>query len=202
MKKFTFLFGFLIILTVFGVVGGSDVLAAKSTELTFDCKINNDKKLDVEEGHACGVNSTDANPIPVTCGSKLVCSSNEFNSCQTRVCLTPVGGECFNDKNCEGGSFCDPQAKRCVTTAENEQATTADLRDTIRRAINIVLGFLGIITVILVLYGGFTWLTAAGNEDSVKKGRDILLWATIGAIIISIAWTISSYILNVANKVA
>ena len=77
----------------------------------------------------------------------------------------------------------------------------SDLRDTIRRLLNVILGFLGIITVVMVIYGGFIWLTAAGNEDAVGKGRHTLLWAALGAILIGIAWTVSSYILSVAEKV-
>jgi len=53
----------------------------------------------------------------------------------------------------------------------------------------------------MVIYGGFMWLTAAGNDDNVAKGRHTLLWAALGAILIGIAWTVSSYILSVAEKV-
>ena len=181
------------------LVGNIDTARAQKLISKFDCAQPGPGKIDADEASACGI--ANAGQQMVNCNSGLVCSSNEFNSCPSRVCLTPVGGKCYDDKNCEGGSFCDPSSTTCVITSQTEQATASDLRDTIRRAINIILGFLGILTVILVLYGGFVWLTAAGSEDNVKKGRDILIWAAIGAIVISIAWTISSYILNVASKV-
>ncbi len=37
--------------------------------------------------------------------------------------------------------------------------------------INIALGFLGIVGVILIMYSGFKWMTAQGNEDEVTKAK-------------------------------
>jgi len=34
------------------------------------------------------------------------------------------------------------------------------------------------------IYGGFNIMTAAGNAEKVEKGKQILLWATIGLIVI------------------
>ena len=180
------------------------IVSVNNTEATTSFKCNEPSTGPATTaGQRCGVRGDDFKVI--NCGADFVCTSNEFNSCPTRVCLKGVGGDCTDNTDCEGGSFCElvstASTGKCAITSQTEQATSADLRDTIRRAINIILGFLGILTVILVLYGGFVWLTAAGSEDNVKKGRDILIWAAIGAIVISIAWTISSYILNVASKV-
>ena len=78
----------------------------------------------------------------------------------------------------------------------------SDLRDTIRRFLNIGLGFLGVVVVIFIIYGGLYWLTAAGNEGRVEKGKHTLIWAAIGGVIISIAWTISSYVLRIAQDIS
>ena len=153
----------------------------------------------VTEGVACGV--VTQNAVEVKCISPFVCSSNEFNTCKSRVCLTGVGGTCASDKDCEGGSTCNPTTLKCDTSPDDDTVSSSDLRDTIRRLLNVILGFLGIITVVMVIYGGFMWLTAAGNDDNVAKGRHTLLWAALGAILIGIAWTVSSYILSVAEKV-
>ncbi|PIR56886.1 MAG: hypothetical protein COU72_03860, partial [Parcubacteria group bacterium CG10_big_fil_rev_8_21_14_0_10_41_35] len=44
-----------------------------------------------------------------------------------------------------------------------------DIKQIIALIINIFLGFLGIIAVLLILYAGYMWMTAAGNEDQVAK---------------------------------
>ena len=39
----------------------------------------------------------------------------------------------------------------------------------VARIIRTGIGFLGILAVLLMLYGGFTWMTAGGNEEKKKK---------------------------------
>ena len=69
---------------------------------------------------------------------------------------------------------------------------SADLRDTIVQLVNVLLGFLGIIAVIIILWGGFKWMTAAGNEENVREARNVIVAGIIGLGIIiasySIAW--------------
>jgi len=73
---------------------------------------------------------------------------------------------------------------------------TADPRVVASRIINIALGFLGIIAVVLVLYGGFMWMTAAGNEERITKAKQILIAALIGLIIIIMAWGLTQFVMN------
>jgi hypothetical protein len=61
---------------------------------------------------------------------------------------------------------------------------TAKLIDSIKTAINWVLSILGIIALVILLYGGFQMVTAAGAEDKYKKGFTILRQAGIGLIFI------------------
>ena len=63
----------------------------------------------------------------------------------------------------------------------------------IGQVINVALGFLAFVAVILILYGGFLWMTAAGNEDRVDQAKKLLAAAVIGLIIILAAWGISVY---------
>lgn len=69
------------------------------------------------------------------------------------------------------------------------------------RIINIALGFLGIIAVIIVLYGGFMWMTAGGNEERVTKAKQILTAGIIGLVIIVMAWGIARYAISALMNV-
>ncbi len=79
----------------------------------------------------------------------------------------------------------------------------SDPRAVAARIINVALGFLGIIAVVIVLYGGFMWMTAAGNEERISKAKQILTAGVIGLVIIVMAWAIASYVvktlMNVTN---
>jgi len=73
---------------------------------------------------------------------------------------------------------------------------TTDIRVTIARIIQVALGFLGILAVVLILYGGFVWMTSAGEPEKIDKAKKILRNAVIGLIIILLAFAIASFILN------
>lgn len=64
---------------------------------------------------------------------------------------------------------------------------TGDDRDVRHYVINIIkvfLGILGILFVVLVIWGGFRWMTSAGNQDQVAEAKKILWAGIIGFVII------------------
>jgi hypothetical protein len=78
---------------------------------------------------------------------------------------------------------------------------SAEPRVVAARIINIALGFLGIIAVIIVLYGGFMWMTAGGNEERITKAKQILTAGVIGLVIIIMAWAIARYVITALMQV-
>jgi len=73
---------------------------------------------------------------------------------------------------------------------------TEDLRIVIARLIRAAFGFLGIIAVVLILYAGFLWMTAAGEEDKVNRAKRTLTAAIIGLVIMLSAFGITSFIIS------
>lgn len=66
--------------------------------------------------------------------------------------------------------------------------------------INIIqwaLGLLGLLSVIFVLYGGFSWMTSGGNEKQVESAKGILKAAIIGLLIVMTAYGVAQYVLTV-----
>jgi len=59
-----------------------------------------------------------------------------------------------------------------------------------------VLSFLGVIFLILMIYGGFLWMTAAGNEQQIEKAETLLASAVIGLIVVISAYAISYFVIN------
>lgn len=83
-----------------------------------------------------------------------------------------------------------------VNTGLGGSLNSTDPRTTAGRIINIALGFLGVIAVILIVYAGFKWMTAAGNEEAVDSAKKLLTAAIIGLIIIFMAWGIATFVLS------
>ena len=71
-----------------------------------------------------------------------------------------------------------------------------DIRVIIARIINTVLGLLGIITVSIMVYAGYVWMTSGGSEERIAFAKKTLINATIGLIIILSAMSIVSFIIN------
>ena len=66
--------------------------------------------------------------------------------------------------------------------------------DTIKNAINWILGILATIALVVCLYGGFLMVTAAGDEKKYQKWLSVLKYAAIGLAIIGLSWLIVSVI--------
>jgi len=81
-------------------------------------------------------------------------------------------------------------------------ANAGSLQGLIANGINVLLGFLGILFLILVLYAGFLYLTAQGSDEPVKKAKKLLTTSIIGLVIIIAAYAISGYVLGALISIA
>ena len=77
---------------------------------------------------------------------------------------------------------------------EIEGVVNTTLSTTIGTIIKAFLGLLGIIFIILIIWAGYNWMTAGGNEEKISKAKNTLTRAIIGLIIISSAYTIYLFI--------
>ena len=83
-----------------------------------------------------------------------------------------------------------------LTYASDTGLASTDIRVTVARIIRSILGLLGILSVSLIIYAGFRWMTSAGNEDSVKSAQKTLMAAVIGLLIILSAYAITSFVIK------
>ena len=88
------------------------------------------------------------------------------------------------------------QASLGIESLEDTGLGTADLKLVIVRIVQVIMGFLGIIAVIVILYGGYIYMTSKGELDQITKAKQILLNGVIGLIIILSAFAIVTYIIN------
>jgi len=79
-----------------------------------------------------------------------------------------------------------------VKTGETEKFTK--FPEYIGLIIQAFLGLLGVIFVVLIIYGGYIWMTARGNEQRVEKAKETLKAAIIGLVIVLSAYAITYFI--------
>ena len=90
-----------------------------------------------------------------------------------------------------------------LSEVENEIALpTSDIRIVITRIINVAMGFLGIVAVLIILWGGFTWMTAGGSEEKVGEAKKIITAGVVGLIIVITSFAIASFVVKSLVNVA
>ena len=62
--------------------------------------------------------------------------------------------------------------------------------------INLLLGLLGVLCLCLAVYAGFLWMTARGNEQEIKKAKDILAGTAVGMLVVLSSYGVMSYVFN------
>lgn len=73
---------------------------------------------------------------------------------------------------------------------------STDLRDIVNNFIRVLLGFLGLIAVIIILVGGFQWMTAMGDDKKIDGAKGLIKAGLIGLVIILAAYSISTFAIN------
>ena len=66
--------------------------------------------------------------------------------------------------------------------------------------INVFLSIIGIVFVALLIYGGFVYMTAAGEKERVTKGTNIIRQSVIGLVIVVSSYAISTFVINSIAK--
>jgi amino acid transporter len=98
----------------------------------------------------------------------------------------------------------DPDPYGLNTTANTGYSGDAPFKDksiaqTIGAIVGAGLSFIGVIFLILMIYGGFTWMMARGNQQTVDKAKDLIYSAVIGLIIVLAAYAITAFVGSLLN---
>lgn len=76
------------------------------------------------------------------------------------------------------------------------KAKGEDVNSMIENITNTLLFFLGAVAVIIIIIGGFMYVTAAGDPGRIKTAKNTILYAVIGLIVALLAWGIVSFVVN------
>jgi hypothetical protein len=98
------------------------------------------------------------------------------------------------DLECGGQDSDDPF---CIDVMSGETGLGEEsLPVTIARIINVALGLLGVVTVVIILAGGFKYMTAGGNDEKTGEARKLIFAGIIGLVIILSAYAIAKFVLD------
>ncbi len=68
------------------------------------------------------------------------------------------------------------------------------LGNTISKVTSAFIGFLGVIATFLIIYAGYLWMTAGGDDSKIEKSKNIIKQVIVGFIVLSLAYGIIAYV--------
>ena len=96
----------------------------------------------------------------------------------------------------EPPSFDPKDSGETDTSIDALNLARADVIKVVLGLINTALTFLGVISLILIIYAGFKWMLAAGEEEEIEEAQDIIKGAVIGLVIVLASYGISRFIFD------
>jgi Type IV secretion system pilin len=76
------------------------------------------------------------------------------------------------------------------------ESITDKINKFLRRLINIISAIIGVVAVIMIIFGGFRYVTSGGNDSSVTSAKNTILYAIIGLVIVALAQLLVRFVLN------
>lgn len=94
-------------------------------------------------------------------------------------------------------------AAELVTPGDRpDDAFTSDFRSAVIGIINYALTFLGLLAVGFIVYAGVLLVTDGGAEEQIGKAKNIILYASIGIVLILMSFAVVNLIIGVKDRVA
>lgn len=82
------------------------------------------------------------------------------------------------------------------TPVPRGQYSSTDLPKLISTILDWALGIAGLLAVIYIIIGGFNYITSSGNKDKVAAGKNSIIYAIIGLLVVALAFAIKSFVIT------
>jgi hypothetical protein len=100
----------------------------------------------------------------------------------------------INGQTCSGttGELTGTASGSCTA----DQSTFNKYAALIVNLLSVVIGF---VAVVMIIYGGFRYITSGGSSDKVSGAKNTILYGIIGLVIVALAQVIVQFVLNKTN---
>ncbi len=78
--------------------------------------------------------------------------------------------------------------------SESQLSAPGAFEKSVGGIINIALSLVGVVFLILTVYGGYIWMIARGEESEAKRAKDIITMAVIGLAVVLAAYVITNFV--------
>lgn len=95
---------------------------------------------------------------------------------------------------CSGSNlqFTDSPGQCSIATSD----ATTKINNLVHTVVNLLSAIVGIVAVIMIIVGGFRYVTSGGNDTSVTAAKNTILYAIIGLVVVALAQIIVRFTLS------
>jgi hypothetical protein len=103
--------------------------------------------------------------------------------------------------DCNNPATAAEQSQCAVNAAETGSATSGKtngntLASTIGTVIDVMLFIVGILCVIMIIYGGISYVMSASDSNKIKKARDTIVYAVVGLIVAILGFALVNWVVG------
>lgn len=91
---------------------------------------------------------------------------------------------------------CDGAADCLTDGLQNVKTGSTSLEDTIKSITNVLLFLIAAVSVIMLILGGFKYVTSNGNADQIKSAKNTIMYAIIGLVVAILAYAIVGFVID------
>ena len=115
--------------------------------------------------------------VPVAVPAVALAANVDVQNCLAQGSTLSVG----SGNTCAGGST---------------SAGTTKVNQLITDAVNIFSAIVGVVSVIMIIFGGFKYITSGGDSNNVSSAKNTIIYAVIGLVVVAMAQFIVQFVLN------
>lgn len=104
----------------------------------------------------------------------------------------------IDQKLCNGASLVAPGGSGDCSADQGGTKITV----IVNQVVNIFSWIVGVVSVIMIIYGGFRYITSGGDSNGVTAAKNTILYAIIGLVIVALAQVIVKFVLQKSGEVA
>lgn len=104
-----------------------------------------------------------------------------------------VGAADINNSLCQGANL---QLGSDADCSPDGDGATETVNSTVETVINFFSWVVGVVSVIMIIWGGFKYITSGGDSSNVTAAKNTILYAIVGLIIVALAQIIVKFVLG------
>lgn len=119
------------------------------------------------------------------------------------VAGSAVAASDIQNATCQGANLQAPTANNAGACDVSNANASSNVTKLVTLAVNIFSWIIGVVAVFAIIYGGFKYITSAGESGGVTSAKNTILYAIIGLVIVALAQVIVRFVLgNVTGSVS